>query len=53
LARTYSPSEVRKAGDIVPLTGNDKGENKNDLRVYTKPKDMPNNGFLPTNKRFL
>ena len=52
LARTYSPSEVRKAGDIVPLTGNDKGENKNDLRVYTKPKDMPFEGFLPTNKRF-
>ena len=52
LARTYSPAEVRKAGDIVPLTGNDKGENKNDLRVYTKPKDMPFEGFLPTNKRF-
>lgn len=25
---------------------------KNDLRVSTLPKDMPNNGFLPTNKRF-
>ena len=53
LARKYSPAEVRKAGEIVPLTDKDKnGKAVNDNRVYTKPKDMPYEGFLPTNKRF-
>jgi hypothetical protein len=52
LARKYTPAEVRKAGEIIPVTGNDKSPNKNDMRVYTAPTDMPYNGFLPTNKRF-
>jgi hypothetical protein len=37
LAQTVSPSEQRKEGYIAPL---------NDKLVYTKPVDMPNNGFL-------
>ena len=53
LARKYTPAEVRKAGELVPLTDKDKnGKAVNDNRVYTKPKDMPYEGFLPTNKRF-
>lgn len=53
LARKYTPAEVRKAGEIVPLTDKDKnGKAVNDERVYTAPKDMPYEGFLPTNKRF-
>ena len=53
LARKYTPAEVRKAGELVPLTDKDKdGKATNDMRVYTKPKDMPYEGFLPTNKRF-
>lgn len=53
LAKKYTPSEVRKAGELVPLTDKDKnGKAVNDMRVYTKPKDMPYEGFLPTNKRF-
>lgn len=53
LARKYTPAEVRKAGELVPLTDKDKnGKAVNDMRVYTKPKDMPFEGFLPTNKRF-
>lgn len=53
LARKYTPAEVRKAGEIVPLTDKDKnGKAVNDQRVYTAPKDMPYEGFLPTNKRF-
>ena len=52
-ARKYSPAEVRKAGEIVPLTDKDKsGKQVNDKRVYQRPTDMPYNGFLPTNKRF-
>lgn len=43
LAKKFTPAETRKAGEIVPT---------NDKRVYQKPKDMPYNGFLPTNKRF-
>jgi hypothetical protein len=43
LAKQFTPSQARKEGEIVPL---------NDNKVYQKPKDMPNNGFLPTNKRF-
>jgi hypothetical protein len=52
-ARKYTPGEVRKAGEIVPLTDKDKsGKQVNDKRVYQRPTDMPYNGFLPTNKRF-
>ena len=52
-ARKYTPAEVRKAGEIVPLTDKDKsGKQVNDKRVYQRPTDMPYNGFLPTNKRF-
>jgi hypothetical protein len=43
LAKTFSPSQTRKAGEIAPT---------NDKRVYQRPTDMPYNGFLPTNKRF-
>lgn len=42
-AETISAAQARKAGEILPT---------NDMRVYTAPKDMPYNGFLPTNKRF-
>jgi len=38
-----TPSAARKEGEIVPV---------NDKLVYTKPIDMPYQGFLPTNKRF-
>ena len=52
-ARKYTPAEVRKAGEIAPLTDKDKnGKQVNDNRVYQRPTDMPYNGFLPTNKRF-
>lgn len=52
-ARKYTPGEVRKAGEIAPLTDKDKsGKQVNDKRVYERPIDMPYNGFLPTNKRF-
>lgn len=48
-----TPSEARKAGEILPTPytkedGND--YNKNSKLVYTKPIDMPNQGFLPNNK---
>jgi hypothetical protein len=43
LAKKFTPSEARKQGEILPT---------NDNRVYQQPKDMPYNGFLPTNKRF-
>ena len=43
LAQKVTPAEARKEGEILPT---------NDMRVYTAPKDMPYNGFLPTNKRF-
>lgn len=43
LAKKVTPAEARKEGEILPV---------NDMRVYTAPKDMPYNGFLPTNKRF-
>ena len=53
LARKYTSAEVRKAGEIAPLTDKDKsGKQVNDKRVYQRPTDMPYNGFLPTNKRF-
>ena len=34
----FKPSVARKLGEIVPV---------NDKRVYTRPIDMPNKGFLP------
>lgn len=37
LAQTVSPAEQRKEGYIAPT---------NDKRVYQRPVDMPNNGFL-------
>jgi hypothetical protein len=43
LAEEISPAKARKEGEILPT---------NDKLVYTAPKDMPYNGFLPTNKRF-
>jgi len=43
LAKKFTASETRKQGEIAPV---------NDSRVYQQPKDMPYNGFLPTNKRF-
>jgi len=43
LAKTFTPAQTRKAGEIAPT---------NDKRVYQRPVDMPYNGFLPTNKRF-
>lgn len=51
-AQKISPAEARKAGEILP-TPFTKGEGKNYKKdselVYTKPIDMPNQGFL--NKR--
>lgn len=38
LAKQVTPAEARKAGEILPT---------NDKKVYTKPIDMPNKGFLP------
>jgi hypothetical protein len=43
LAEEITASKARKEGEILPT---------NDKLVYTAPKDMPYNGFLPTNKRF-
>ena len=43
IAKTITPAQTRKAGEIAPT---------NDKRVYQRPTDMPNQGFLPTNKRF-
>ena len=36
--KEFKPSVARKLGEIVPV---------NDKRVYTRPIDMPNKGFLP------
>ena len=36
-AKEFTPAQTRKAGEIAP---------KNDKRVYQKPNDMPNNGFV-------
>jgi len=52
-ATKITPSEARKAGEILPTpyTKEDgKDYNKNSKLVYTKPIDMPNQGFLPNNK---
>jgi hypothetical protein len=38
LAEQITPSQARKAGEILPT---------NDSKVYQKPIDMPNKGFLP------
>lgn len=38
LAKTFTPSQTRKAGEIAPT---------NNKLVYTRPIDMPNKGFLP------
>jgi hypothetical protein len=38
LAKTYTASQSRKLGEIAPV---------NDSRVYQRPIDMPNRGFLP------
>jgi hypothetical protein len=43
LAEKITPAQARKEGEILPA---------NDKLVYTAPKDMPFNGFLPSNKRF-
>ena len=37
LAKKYTPAQTRKLGEIAPT---------NDKRVYTRPIDMPNKGFL-------
>ena len=39
-----TPSQARKEGEIVPTVDSQ--------LVYTKPIDMPYQGFLPTNPRF-
>ena len=38
LAKKFTPAQTRKFGEIAPI---------NDKRVYTRPIDMPNKGFLP------
>lgn len=38
LAKEVTPAEARKAGEILPTV---------DRKAYTKPEDMPYNGFLP------
>lgn len=48
-AKKFTPAQVRKAGKTL---GTNEIAPKNDKKVYQKPKDMPYNGFLPTNKRF-
>jgi hypothetical protein len=40
LAKKYTAAESRKMGEIAPT---------NDKRVYQRPIDMPNRGFLPKN----
>jgi hypothetical protein len=49
-AQEITPAEARKAGEILPNPFNKsdgKNANKNSKLVYTKPIDMPNQGFLP------
>ena len=38
LAKKFTPAQTRKLGEIAPT---------NDKKVYTRPIDMPNKGFLP------
>jgi hypothetical protein len=49
-AKKFTPAQVRKAGKT--LGTNEIAPKPDDKKVYQKPKDMPYNGFLPTNKRF-
>jgi hypothetical protein len=49
-AKKFTPAEVRKAGKT--LGTNEIAPKPDNKKVYQKPKDMPYNGFLPTNKRF-
>ncbi len=44
LSVEVTPAQTRKENGFIP--------EKNDKLVYIEPKDMPYNGFLPTNKRF-
>ena len=49
-AQEITPAEARKAGEILPTPftkADGKDYNKNSKLVYTKPIDMPNQGFLP------
>lgn len=43
-AEEVTAAQTRKESNFIP--------EKNDDKIYTEPKDMPYNGFLPTNKRF-
>lgn len=43
-AEEVTPAQTRKENGFIPEA--------NSKLVYTEPKDMPYNGFLPTNKRF-
>lgn len=47
-AKEISPAEARKAGEILPTpyAKGEKNAKKNSDLVYTKPIDMPNQGFL-------
>ena len=49
-AKKFTPAEVRKTGKT--LGTNEIAPKPDNKKVYQKPKDMPYNGFLPTNKRF-
>jgi hypothetical protein len=49
-AKKFTPAQVRKAGK--DLGTNEIAPKPDNKKVYQKPKDMPYNGFLPTNKRF-
>jgi hypothetical protein len=48
-AEKITPAEARKAGEVLPtpFAKGDKEAAKNNKLVYTKPIDMPNQGFLP------
>lgn len=43
LKKEVTPSQARKEGEILPTAPK---------KVYERPRDMPYEGFLPTNKRF-
>ena len=49
-AKEITPAEARKAGEILPAPfdkSEGKGYKKDSQLVYTKPINMPNQGFLP------
>ncbi len=49
-AQEITPAEARKAGEILPAPftkADGKGYKKESQLVYTKPINMPNQGFLP------